>query len=77
MGYGKEIVLCIKDNFEKVANKRAPKFGELYEVTVDMGQLLQLKGFGESLFPVDKFEDITNKYNELTDILLDNNIAWK
>lgn len=74
MTYGKEYVLCLKDNFE---GKKTPKFGEIYEVEVDMGTLLQLKGFGELLFPQENFEDITEGYNELTDILLDNKISWK
>ena len=41
MTYGKEYVLCLKDNFE---GKKTPEFGEIYEVDVDMGNLLQLKG---------------------------------
>ena len=44
MTYGKEYVLCLKDNFE---GKKTPEFGEIYEVDVDMGNLLQLKGFGD------------------------------
>ncbi len=74
MTYGKEYVLCLKDNFE---GKKTPEFGEIYEVDVDMGNLLQLKGFGDLLFPQENFEDITENYNELTDILLDNGILWK
>lgn len=72
MIYGKEFVLCLKDNFENKTSK-SPKFGEIYEVEVDMNALLQLVGF-KDLYPQENFADITDQFNELTDILLENNI---
>jgi len=69
-------VLCLNDNFNRNIKGYKPSFGEIYEVEVDMGKMYELKGFAE-LFPSTNFEDITDGMNELTDILLDNNLKFE
>ena len=41
MTYGKEYVLCLKDNFE---GKKTPEFGEIYEVDVEISYSLKALG---------------------------------
>lgn len=61
---GREYVLCLTDS-------KQTKFGEVYEVEVDMGKLLQING---ELYPQENFEDISDSYNELINCLIDEGI---